>query len=178
MLLHLRSRGYSPRRNRGFSLRPVDSIKNVKYAEFPIGIALNQEVLAIAKDTPTTAVVTEVKRGSTIKSIWLSIDVCGLAGTGVLQTTSFYLFKNPGNNLTPPSPRTEGSSNEKKFIFKSWNAMTMRNQDGNTPYHWEGWVKIPKRYQRMGTDDKIVLVFIATTAAGHGSIQAIYKWYS
>ncbi len=173
-------RNYMPRRNfsRGFSLRPVDSIKNIKYAEFSTGTTLVEVILAKAVDTPTTAVVTEVKRGSTIKNIWLSLDVCGLAATGVLQTTSFYMWKNPGDNLTNPAPRTEGSSNEKKFIFKSWNAMTMRNQDGNTPYHWEGWIKIPRRYQRMGTDDQIALTFLTTTAAGHGSLQCIYKWYS
>ncbi len=174
-------RNYSmrrPRYNRGLALRPVDSIKNVKYAEFSTGVTKVEQVLALAKDSPVTTVATEVKRGSTIKNIWLSLDVCGLAATGVLQTTTFYIMKNPGNNLTSPTPRTEGTSNEKKFIFKTWNAMTMRNQDGNTPYHWEGWIKIPRRYQRMGTDDKIIMVFATTTAAGHGSLQVIYKWYS
>ncbi len=171
----MQNRGF---RNRAFSLRPVDSIKNIKFAEASTGVTKTEQVLALAKDSPTTAVVTEVKRGSHIKSIWLSIDVCGLAATGVLQTTSFYIIKNPGNNLTIPTPRTEGASNEKKFIFKSWNAMTMRNQDGNTPYHWEGWIKVPRRYQRMGTDDKIEMAFATTTAAGHMSLQCIYKWFS
>ncbi len=55
--------------------------------------------------------------------------------------------------------------------------MTMRNQDGNPPFHWEGWIKVPKRYQRMGTDDTFRLAFQTTTAAGHISAQLIYKWY-
>ncbi len=86
-------------------------------------------------------------------------------------------MKNPGANLTPPGPFTTGSSNEKKFIFKEWNAMTMRNQDGNPPYHWEGWVKIPKLYQRMGADDTIVLSVITDVAAGHRSYKFIYKYF-
>ncbi len=103
--------------------------------------------------------------------------MCGLAGTGVLQTCTAFMMKNPGNNLTSPTPRTEGSSNEKKFIFKTWNYMTMRNQDGNPPYHWEGWIKIPKRYQRFGADDNLIITTACTTAAAHFSVMALYKWY-
>ncbi len=172
---------YSGRRgnfSRALSLRPVDSIKNERFVEFSTGVTIVTTDVAIAVDAPVTTNQVHVKRGSSIRAIWLSIDVCGLAATGILQTTSFYMMKNPGNNLTPPTPRTEGTSNEKKFIFKTWNAMTMRNQDGNTPYHWEGWIKIPKRYQRMGTDDKISMSFATTTAAGHASLFALYKWLS
>ncbi len=86
-------------------------------------------------------------------------------------------MKNPGANLTTPTPRTEGSSNEKKFIIKTWNYMTMRNQDGNPPYHFEGWLKIPQRYQRMGAADQWVIVTVCTNAAAHFTLQAIYKWF-
>ncbi len=91
---------------------------------------------------------------------------------------NFYLIKNPGNNLTVPAPISVGTSNEKKFVFRQWMFMIMRNQDGNTPFHWEGWVPIPKRYQRMGTDDILQIIFANTTAlTGHMSGEAIYKWY-
>ncbi len=167
------------RRNRyGFNLRPVDSIKHIKYAVETPGIAVQQTVLAKAVDNPITATVTECKNGCTIKNMFISLDFCGLAGSGVSQTTTCYLMKNPGNNLVAPVPRTEGSSNEKKFIFKTWNYMTMRNQDGNPPYHWEGWIKIPRRYQRMGVDDQIILVFATDTAAGHLSVMALWKSYN
>ncbi len=154
----------------------VNSRTNRVYAEGSSGTTIVPTNIAIAVDNPVLATSTDVAFGCVIKAVWMSIDVCGLASTGVLQTHSFYLMKNPGNNLTPPNPRTEGSSNEKKFIFKTWNAMTMRNQDGNTPYHWEGWIRIPRKYQRMGADDVIELNTIATTGAGHISIMAIYKW--
>ncbi len=166
-------------KRRNFGPRPViNSIKNVFYAELSTGTTAVNTILAKAVDAPVTAVASDCLRGCIIKAIWVSFDVCGLAATGVLQTTSMFLIKNPGANLTLPSPRSEGTSNEKKFIFKTWNAMTMRNQDGNVPYHWEGWIKIPKRYQRMGTDDLIQMRFLTTTAAGHASVQSIYKWYT
>ncbi len=55
--------------------------------------------------------------------------------------------------------------------------MTMRNQDGNPPYHWEGWIKVPKRYQRMGTDDILQLIYATDAGVGHWAGEAIYKWY-
>ncbi len=167
-----RRRGY-----RGLSLRPVNSTKNTVYVESPIGTTIITHALSNAVDAPVIGTDNAVERSSTIKAIWLSVDVCGLAGTGVLQTTSFYLMHNPGNNLTEPNPRTEGQSNEKKFIFKTWNAMTMRSQDGNVPYHWEGWIKVPRKMQRQGQDDRFTLSHLATTAAGHMSIFCTYKWY-
>ncbi len=165
------------RRRSGFGLRPVKSTKNVVYVENSTGTTQVNLVISNAIDTPVIGTNNAVARSCTIKAVWLSIDVCGLAATGVLQTTSFYLMQNVGANLTPPVPRTEGTSNEKRFIFKSWNAMTMRNQDGNVPYHWEGWIKVPKRYQRQAQDDQLTIVAATTTAAGHLSFQAIYKWF-
>ncbi len=141
--------------------------------------ATTQTILvAKATNTPLSTVNSDVTNGSIIKAIWCSFDVCGLAGTGVLQRTALYLIKNPGDNLTEPNPFVAGTSNEKKFIWRSWQFMTMRNQDGNNPNHWEGWLKVPKRYQRMGTDDVINFVHQTSTAAGHISTQFIYKWYT
>ncbi len=168
---------YRTRRNRGLALRPVNSNKNIVYLESSIGVARTDNRLVTTVDNATLADLDSVSRGSSVKAIYLSLDMCGLAGTGVLQTCTAYLMKNPGGSLTTPTPRTEGSSNEKKFIIKTWNYMTMRNQDGNPPYHWEGWVKIPKRYHRMGADDQWIITTACTTAAAHFSVMALYKWY-
>ncbi len=103
--------------------------------------------------------------------------MCGLGATGVNVRALTYLMKNLGNNLTPPGPFAVGTSNEKKFVIKMWSQMVMRNQDGNPPYHWEGWVKIPKRYQRMGTDDVWHLTSGVNSATGHLFANVIYKEY-
>ncbi len=169
-------RGFSRRRG-AMSLNIVNSIKNVVDDTLSIGTSTSTRIIAKAVNSPVSTVVTDVSNGCIIKAIWCSFDVCGLAATGVLQRTLLYLMKNPGDNLTPPGFNSVGSSNEKKFIFRQWQFMTMRNQDGNPPVHWEGWIRIPKRYQRMGTDDTISINFGNTTAAGHFSAQFIYKWY-
>ncbi len=152
-------------------------MKNVVFDQEAVAPAGVITIIARAVDNPTTAVDRDVSRGSVIKAIYINIDMCGLAGSGALQNTTTYLMKNPGSNLTPPGPRTQGTSNEKKFIIKTWDYMTMRNQDGNPPYHWEGWVKIPKRYQRMGTDDLWQMNTSCTTLTAHFSVMAIYKWF-
>ncbi len=101
--------------------------------------------------------------------------MCGLGTSGALVRGSAYLIKNVGANLTPPGVFAVGTSNEKRLVFKHWTAMLMRNQDGNNPYHWEGWVKIPKIYQRMATDDILQLVWAVNTSTGHGTAHCIYK---
>ncbi len=133
------------------------------------------KILAKAVTAPSNTVDNDCHRGGHIKAIWLSLDICGLAASGALQNTAVFLMKNPGANLTPPGVFAVGTSNEKKFVVKQWQAMTMRNQDGNNPYHWEGWIPIPKLYQRMGTDDTWDLVFGANAGTGHGGFQVIYK---
>ncbi len=134
-------------------------------------------IFAKAVTAPSNTIDTDCHRGGIIKAVWVSLDFCGLAATGVNQRIVCYMMKNPGNNLTPPGVLAVGTSNEKKWVFKMWSAMTMRNQDGNPPYHWEGWVKIPKRYQRMGTDDVLEITIGANSSTGHFFANFIYKEY-
>ncbi len=164
-------------RRRG--IRPViKSIKNSAVQGASSGTTIAQIQICNAVASPDNTVVTEVENGCSIRAIWLSLDFCGLAATSVRQITAAYLFKNPGANLTPPSPFSVGASNEKNFVIKEWAAMTMRNQDGNPPYHWEGWIKIPKTRQRMATDDTWTVQFITDTAAGHFDVKWVYKWFT
>ncbi len=165
-------------RRRSFGPRPiVNTIKNEKLISSGTTGTTAAFNIAKAVTSPAPTVADDVSHGCIIKAIYFMVDGCGLGGTGVLNNMDFYLFKNPGANLTGPAPISVGTSNEKKFVFRTWHFMIMRNQDGNTPFHWEGWVKIPKRYQRMGTDDLIQCV-VANSAGltGHFSFMAIYKW--
>ncbi len=156
----------------------VNSIKNVVDNSGGLTGTLLVTTIAKAVTAPSPTVKSDVSHGCIIKAIYCIIDTCGLGGTGVINNYQAFLFKNPGANLTAPTPGSEGASNEKKFIFKTFAGMIMRNQDGNAPLHWEGWVKIPKRYQRMGTDDKLELVQAVTSGlTGHFFNKFIYKWY-
>ncbi len=168
-----------PYRRRAFSkklrLVTINSEKHVVTQDFPVTSSNVTRDVAKAVTAPSNTVSTDCHRGGTIKAIWISLDMCGLAATGVFQKQMAYLMKNPGANLTPPGAFAVGTSNEKKFVIKQWTWMSMRNQDGNPPYHWEGWIKIPKRYQRMGTDDTWSITMGADAGTGHGTFNAIYK---
>ncbi len=155
-------------------------MKNVRYVNGGLTNTLTQNLIAVAQDNPTTAVSEDVQRGCVIKAIYYSIDICGLNATGINNQVGAFFFKNPGTNLTTPAVGTEGTSNEKKFVCKSFQGMIMRNQDGNAPLHWEGWFKVPKRYQRMGTNDRweFAINTITVTSTGHFTGQFIYKWYT
>ncbi len=158
-------------------LATINSEKHIVDATFTSSTTTQNKIIAKAVTAPSNTVDNDCHRGGQIKAIWVALDFCGLAATGAIQNTLVYLFKNPGANLTPPGVFAVGTSNEKKFCIKMWTSMTMRNQDGNVPYHWEGWVKIPKRYQRMGTDDVWQMVLGVTTSTGHVSMNVIYKEY-
>ncbi len=171
-----------PYRRRGSfrrGIRPViNSIKNVHVNQASLSGTKATVSIAKAVTSPSPTTSNDVSHGCIIKALWCVLDACGLGGTGVLNVMDAYLIKNPGANLTSPDPVSQGTSNEKKFIIKTWRAMIMRNQDGNVPYHWEGWIKIPKRYHRMGTDDIWQLQIACSSGlTGHFSSQWIYKWY-
>ncbi len=159
-------------------LRPIVSQKNYVVANIGLSGTLTDVLIAKAVDSPTLANASDVGRGSMINAVYAILDVCGLGGTGVLNVADFYIIKNPGDNLTEPGPISYGQSNEKKFIFKTWSFMIMRNQDGNMPFHWEGWIKLPKRFRRMGADDTLRLITSCTSGlTGHMSLRFLYKWY-
>jgi len=164
-------------RRRGM-LPVVNSIKNVTVNVLGVTSTIQNFLIAKAVTSPAPTNKSDVSHGCVIKNIWVTLDLCGLGGTGVLNNLDAYLIKNPGDNLTLPTANAVGSSNEKKYVIKQWRFMAMRNQDGNPPYHWEGWVKIPKPYQRMGTDDTWRLGVSATSGlTGHASVMSIYKWF-
>ncbi len=170
-----------PYRRRAFSrklrLVTINSEKHVIDQIVPLSGTIATTIVAKAVTAPSNTVETDCHRGGQIKAIWVTLDVCGLGATGAQVQFAGYLMKNPGANLTPPGTFTVGTSNEKKFVVKQWFAMIMRNQDGNPPIHWEGWIKIPKRYHRMGTDDTWVIVLGLNTSTGHGNLSVIYKEY-
>ncbi len=162
-------------------MRPIiDSVKNQPVFLAAVATGANTiNDLAVATDTAPTANQAEVMKGSKIFRIWLELSYTLTATTvdGVSTVVDIYIIKNPGNNLTPPNPGTVGTSNEKKFIFKTWRHLVGARSQGVQPYSWKGWIKVPKIYQRMGTDDTIEVVSRATGIAGVICMNFIYKYY-
>ncbi len=137
----------------------------------------NVQVLAVAKDTALTTVQTDVLKGSIIKAIHLKVDIVGTSADDISNVVSIALFKNPGNNLTLPGGNAIGTSNEKKFCFYFTRGLAMGNANNRNPIV-NKWIKVPKVYQRMGTDDQfqLILHMIAGPAATF-CWDAIIKYY-
>ncbi len=135
--------------------------------------------IADAQDSATLAVVEDVERGCSIKAIWVEfwVSATAEAAVGVTHGIDMYLFKNPGQNLTSPIPGTVGSSNEKKFVFKIWKGLIGARTQGFQPYSWKGWIRIPKRYQRMGANDRWQIIFQSTGVNVLVCNNFVYKWY-
>ncbi len=157
----------------------VNSIKNDFNAVFGVVAATNTEFnIAIARDSPVTSTANDVKRGCVIKAIWLEFWYYGSLPSETNDIVDIYLIKNPGANLTLPNPGTVGTSNEKKFVIREWKGLAGLKSVGGYPYNQKGrWFKIPKRYHRMGTDDRWTLVLRSPTG-GSWCCKAIYKWYT
>ncbi len=158
----------------------INSIKNSAVFLSAVSTTANTtDAIAIATDTGINAGQADCERGCKIFRIWieLSYSLTAVAVDGTSTIMDIYLIKNPGNNLTVPNPGTQGTSNEKKFIIKTWRGLCGARSQGVAPYFWKGWVKIPKSYQRMGTDDRWQIVSRAVGVAGVICTQVIYKWY-
>ncbi len=173
-----------PRRfaSRGFRrMGPIiNSIKNVQSVVTPAAVSTTAFVLiAKAVNTPLSTVATDVSQGCKIKAIWCEIWIqsSAVAAEGISVFVDAYIWKNPGANLTAPAPTSVGTSNEKKFVFKQWKGLIGSRTQGTPFYFWKGWLRIPKIYQRMGTDDLLQLVFRSEGTASLLCSEFIYKWY-
>ncbi len=132
---------------------------------------------AIAKDNPVTTVHNDVQNGSKIFRLWLEFWIYGQTAGATNDIIDAYIIKDPGNNLTLPDPGTVGTSNEKKFVFKTWKGLMGVKSLGGQPYMWRGWIKVPKIYQRMGADDRITIVYRSPTI-GDVCTNVILKYYT
>ncbi len=167
------------RRRRGaMSLNVVNSIKNEVNSVQAVVASTNLVfVIAQAADVHDTAVSTSVRNGSMIKAIWVELWYYGLSAGNTNDIFDAYIIKNPGNNLTNPNPGTVGTSNEKKFVIKEWKGLAGNKSLGGTPYQFRGWLRLPRRYWRMGTDDVWFLV-VRSPTTGQMCTKFIYKWFS
>ncbi len=161
----------------------VNSMKNVADTVQAAATSVTSNVdLAKAVNTPLSTVATDVSQGCIIKAIFIQFSIYAIAAlaVGVTNFVDCYLFKNVGANLTRPAPSSVGTSNEKRFVIRQWKGMIGARTEGSPTFNngvFGQWIKIPKKYQRMATDD--VWQFVSQSeGTGHvNCMKVIYKWY-
>ncbi len=167
------------RRSRGLALRPINRIKHVIDNSATVaGGTVSGFVLADATDTPTLGVTNSVETGAKINGFYIRFEAASNEAIDLGAIPNFYLMvsKNPGNNVTLPSPSAVGSNDNKRFIVHQ--EMTMlenKGQGSNARTIFNGVVVVPKGMRRMGPDDQWRVSFLSPTLDVAVCMQAHYK---
>ncbi len=161
-------------------LRPVNSRKHVVDNQGGL-VADTNTVIDIAEtvDSPALADVDNVATASTIRSIFLNIQVAATA-TAALANVYMYIFKNPGNAISIgafPKGNVVGSSDLKKLIFHQEMIMTEKNTTAIPRTMFKGVLKLPKHMQRFGYDDHLAVMLYSPGITFDYCVQCIYKEY-
>ncbi len=160
--------------------RPINSIKKVidiSGALTPGQVSVNPiaDAVASAWDDAGDALV---PTGCTISSIYFSVFIYSDESTLALPPLlDWYFVKNPGNNLTLPTPGATGGTDNRRWIMHEEKGLAPDVADGGVPMVFKGVLKIPRGRQRMGQDDRLALIVTSANYDAFFCIKAIYKFY-
>ncbi len=164
-------------RRRNMALRPVHRLKHVVDAQFAIsaGTAVNT-IIINSIDAPVIGNTSEVETGSTINGIYLNVEGYQTSATGgALSNFYMIVFKNPGGNLTVPTPNVVGADDNKKYVIHQEMRMRQNLDNGNPRTLFNGVIAIPKGYRRFGIRDLLQVSVFTPAGTMDICIQAIYK---
>ncbi len=163
------------RSRNNFRLRPVNRIKHVVDIQGAVALGVKDtQILASTTDTPTVAGITSVETGCTINGIYLVVEVYGTS-SGALSNIYMLVFKNPGNNLTTPTPNTVGANDDKRYVIHQEMVMVQKVTPSNPRTLFKGVIAIPKGYRRFGPADRLQVVFLAPGINFDFCLQCHYK---
>ncbi len=162
-------------RNRGMALRPVHRIKHVIDIQGGTSVATNStNNLIVTVDAPVLANPTEVETGSKVNGIYIKCEVSATS-SAALANVYMIIFKNPGNNLTPPTPNAVGVNDDKRFVIHQEMVMVQKVDASNPRTLFNGVVVLPRGYRRFGPNDRLQLVLRSPGITTDFCVQAHYK---
>jgi len=152
-------------RRYSMALRPIHRIKHVIDVEGNVTSAGSVTDLIISADAPTLGSTNSVETGSKVNGIYLHIEVLHSAGAG-RPNIYMYVIKNPGGNLTLPSAKAIGASDNKRFVIHQEMIMMSGDAGNGLPRPlFNGVIVIPKGYRRFGPNDKLQVSIVVGDAA-------------
>ena len=107
-----------------------------------------------------------------VQAIYLVMNARSATDAGG-GTFAVAMYKNPGNALGAFNPNNTFTNVMQSHIFW-WQRMSNNSQGLGVVFN--GWVKIPKRFQIMNEGDTIVLGINFTVDAYSHCTNAVYKW--
>ncbi len=157
------------------ALHPVNRIKHVIDTQAGTTAGANLDIfLAVAKDDPALATVTDVHTGCTINGIYIHLET-NATSSAALSNAYMYVFKNPGGNLTPPSVNAVGSSDNKRFVIHQEMVMLQQQTNSNPRTVFNGVVVIPRGYRRFAPNDTLLVRVNSPGTNNNWCLQAHYK---
>ncbi len=157
-------------------IRPIHRIKHVIDSEGGLTVdSQSTTTLAVAQDAPVIANTTEVETGSTINAIYLHVEVSHTSDVG---RPNIYLMvvKNQSNDISFPKAYEVGADNAKRFVIHQEMLMMSGDAGNGLPrVLFNGVIKIPKVYKRMGPSDKLQVMIIAKSVQADFCLQCHYK---
>ncbi len=153
---------------RKFALRPVHSEKHEIAWTFLAQNASGIQTVDLihAKDGGTDADHVDV--GATVKGLYIEFNLNGVDNSGASQVFHWYVWKNVGSLSTVISPATYNNV-LKRFILKRGMEMLPEvplDSGGTVQTKRIFYVALPPRIRRMADEDKIQLIYVATSASG------------
>ncbi len=162
------------RRSRN-SLRPISRIKHVidSQSAFTAGTAFGVNLIK-AVDSPVLANTSEVETGSTVNGIYLKVEAYA---TSTAALANFYLiiYKNPGGNITAPTPNTVGANDNKRYVIHQEMVMFQDVANSNPRTIFNGVIVIPKGMRRFAPNDLLEAQMLAPGVNGDVCLQCHYK---
>ncbi len=163
--------------SRAIANRPVNSVKHIVDVSQALagGVDLSNDLIK-SVDNPIFGNTNEVATASIVKWIYLTVEVQSNEQIlGAIPNFYMIVFKDPGADLTQPDPAAAGISDLRKFIIHQEMVMINNVKAGNPRVVFKGVIKIPKRYQRFGQNDKLIARFTSNTIDVVMCLQCIYK---
>ncbi len=165
-------------RRRGLNMRPVNSLKHIIDQQGGAAPATKTDVVLVnTTDNPVNTVSNQCSIGSKVSSIFLNVQVETSAGTA-LNNAYFIIYKNPGNLIAPseiPDANATGVSNFRKQVFHTEMAMLSDVGDSIPITLFKGVLRIPRKFQRMGINDTIVVQLFSPGNTIDFCVESIYK---
>ncbi len=163
-------------------MNPINTLKHTIDTQdtIPAGTQINK-TLVLASENAESTVAIENDIGSHVRSIFLNVQIINSTNAvGAINNAYMYIAGNPGNNIpiaSFPEVNKVGISAQRKQVFHQEMAMLSDANDSIPITLFKGVLKIPRKFQRLGINDTIIL-FIGVPVGGPEldvCVQCIYK---
>ncbi len=132
----------------------------------------------LAKETPSTA--KDIEIGSVIKSVYFETNLNGVDNSGTVQVFHWMVYKSPASAFGTLDPSVYDQTS-KRYVLKRGMEMLPEiplGSGGTVQTKRIFVVKIPKKYQRFGDNDALLLVYKSTSSSGinYCGITVFKEW--